>query len=468
MFVIFVAYARTHVWDPTSLHHEELLPHVPANPFLTGDVEAILPDDPKQERRFGVVREAGTTQSTIVVAIPSYRDPECAWSIHDLYEKAREPGRVRVVVVEHVRFRNESCASYYDLGRCGGSRHPHVVCAHSQNVFISTHAGQEARGPLSARHMLQGLVGEDDDFLLMVDAHSQFMHGWDVGLVENWNELHQELAVITTRPLGFASSEQAFRAGRRVRALCRTAFSADRRLPHHLPGRPVPKGRSLLLPFWSASLSFSKAHSARTVMYDGFASDAAAGEEFAHGYRLWTHGYEFWSPRDNYVLHLSGQRASPFRQPRRTKHRYTENGGSSSRAGTERLRRMLNLTAVPPYNTTGLDRFGPGTARSRAAYGAFAGIEWNHEEGGDRCAGLFNLTVVPLRSRPSINYRGVVTFPSPDLPARRRRLALDGPAPPDAVPWLKLQFDQLAPPLASSRVPNAHRSSARSARRLSS
>ena len=41
---------------------------------------------------------AKTKRPTIFVQIPSYRDPECQWTIKDLFEKAKHPKQVFVGV----------------------------------------------------------------------------------------------------------------------------------------------------------------------------------------------------------------------------------------------------------------------------------------------------------------------------------------------------------------------------------
>ena len=56
-------------------------------------------------------------------------------------------------------------------------------------------------------------------------------------------------------------------------------------------GQYADPGKSYLIPFWSACISFSKAHAFRTVMFDCCAPYTFDGEEFSYGIRLWTHGY---------------------------------------------------------------------------------------------------------------------------------------------------------------------------------
>jgi hypothetical protein len=44
---------------------------------------------------------------------------------------------------------------------------------------------------------------DDEEFAMMIDAHTKFQPQWDRLLMDNWNELDDELAIITTYPQGF-------------------------------------------------------------------------------------------------------------------------------------------------------------------------------------------------------------------------------------------------------------------------
>ena len=44
---------------------------------------------------------------------------------------------------------------------------------------------------------------DDEEFAMMIDAHTKFQPHWDRSLMDNWNELGDELAIITTYPQGF-------------------------------------------------------------------------------------------------------------------------------------------------------------------------------------------------------------------------------------------------------------------------
>jgi hypothetical protein len=54
--------------------------------------------------------------------------------------------------------------------------------------------------------------------------------------------------------------------------------------------------RPALAKFWAAGLSFSRCHAERDVPADPNLMHIFDGEEFGRGARLWTNGYDFYSP----------------------------------------------------------------------------------------------------------------------------------------------------------------------------
>lgn len=54
---------------------------------------------------------------------------------------------------------------------------------------------------------------------------------------------------------------------------------------------------------WGAGLSFSKCHAERKTMYDPFTPGIFDGEEFTKAIKLWTYGYDIYSPHRVYVVH---------------------------------------------------------------------------------------------------------------------------------------------------------------------
>lgn len=63
---------------------------------------------------------------------------------------------------------------------------------------------------------------------------------------------------------------------------------------------PKPKLTNMV---WGAGLSFSKCHAERKTLYDPFTPGIFDGEEFTKAIKLWTYGYDIYSPHRVYVVH---------------------------------------------------------------------------------------------------------------------------------------------------------------------
>lgn len=78
-----------------------------------------------------------------------------------------------------------------------------------------------------------------------------------------------------------------------------------RYLRHGAQPEDVPEVKDMpqLQPFWAAGFSFSRGHFKVRVPYDAYQPMVFQGEEIGIGIRGFTHGYDFYAPRDSVVFH---------------------------------------------------------------------------------------------------------------------------------------------------------------------
>src|SRR5262249_47451337 len=112
----------------------------------------------------------GDHTSRIFVQIAAYRDPECQWTVRDLFEKAACPDRVTV----------GTCWQFVPEqdGHCFLIPPPRP----RQVRTVRVHA-HESGGVCWARHQTQQLW-EGEEYTLVIDSHMRFVPGWDVELIE--------------------------------------------------------------------------------------------------------------------------------------------------------------------------------------------------------------------------------------------------------------------------------------------
>ena len=64
------------------------------------------------------------------------------------------------------------------------------------------------------------------------------------------------------------------------------------------------QGRPILSAFFAGGFSFQRGHRLLNVPYDPWAAYLFDGEEISMATRMWTHGYDFYSPNADVAYHL--------------------------------------------------------------------------------------------------------------------------------------------------------------------
>jgi hypothetical protein len=96
--------------------------------------------------------------------------------------------------------------------------------------------------------------------------------------------------------------------------------------------------KPILAPLWAAGLSFSKCHAEKKTPYDPKLPQIFDGEEFSKFARLWTRGYDTYSPHRSIVVHDYQHREGPGPNPLG----WTRNAQEFQRS-TTRLKTLLGL-----------------------------------------------------------------------------------------------------------------------------
>ena len=160
---------------------------------------------------------------------------------------------------------------------------------------------------------------------------------------------------------------------------------------------PRPK----LTPLWGAGLSFSKCHSETRVRYDPHLPQIFDGEEFSRASRLWTNGYDMYTPTRGIVFHDYMQKMAEglgevavwnFAPP-------PEAADLKVREEEASKLRLYTLLGIPGGDGQDLGEYGMGDVRSYDAYIKFSGIDPKHHiKGEGSCCG--NLEWVPYENQP--------------------------------------------------------------------
>lgn len=227
------------------------------------------------------------------MSVASYRDPQAPLTVKDLLEKADRPSSISVGVLSQL-------ASGLD---------DHCKVGSSSNVREVIIPAQESRGACWARHRIFTTLLHDEDFVLQIDSHSRFDPGWDTKLLRMFERTQDPLAVFSTYPSAFNPETNHFSPQTYNRFDCQS-FN-DMGFPvisSGVIGVGKAPQQAELTPFIAGGCMFTSSKTIRAVPYDPYLY--FVGEEINYAIRLWTHGFNIYTPNDPFMYHFYGRSAT--------------------------------------------------------------------------------------------------------------------------------------------------------------
>ena len=333
-----------------------------------------------------MVRPSSSPMDKIFVAIASYRDTECQWTVKDLFEAATFPERVFVGICwQFDEARDEDCFA--------------VPYPRPEQVRVIKVTLQETRGACWAKSRAISLI-QNENYVLLIDSHMRFARGWDVDMIET---LHR-----TGNPKGFLST---YPAGYEPPNLRR--FNTPRLAPVKFMDR-VMSQNSVLLEMSRPTESYLVAGGylfGHREMFEQVPYDPHIyfiGEEIVHAARYFTHGWDGYAPDKCLIHHYYSRKSS-------TKHWDDEKDRWSklNKASYKRVRHLLGIERTAAVDALAeIELHGMGNIRSLTEFQAYIGVN-------------FNAQVIDRRRHESIEHiETALTNPVP--PASTHEMAVLG------------------------------------------
>jgi hypothetical protein len=238
---------------------------------------------------------------TIFVSIASYRDEQCAPTIRDIYAKAKIPEAIFMGVVEQHDKDDPPCMPP-EMETC----QENVFCP-SDQIQVRRVAPKDAKGPTYGRY-LGMLMYRGEKYLLMIDSHNRFVTHWDSVVINMYKGLPTRKGVLSHYPEGWNNPDDGGATnlpldGRTSTTyLCGAKF-IDLGYPRldgfvvHKVAKPRPQ------PWAAAGLLFADAKILDEVPFDPNLDFVFDGEEILYSVRMWTHGWDIFSPNENIMYH---------------------------------------------------------------------------------------------------------------------------------------------------------------------
>jgi Glycosyltransferase (GlcNAc) len=148
----------------------------PQHPFQRGDA------CPVQDR-------------TIFVAIASYRDFQCRYTVESAFSRAANPERIRVAIVDQI-VDGEDVVCNAPIVPCS-EKPEQALCKYKDRVDVYEMEAELSIGPVFARHLGHRMY-RGEYYSTQSDAHVTFTQNWDADIIAQMQSTGDEMAVLST------------------------------------------------------------------------------------------------------------------------------------------------------------------------------------------------------------------------------------------------------------------------------
>lgn len=355
----------------------------------------LVPSDKKDE---APVAPVGYGDEKVLVMIPSFRDgQQCGEVLLKLFGNAKNPDNVVVSLVEQQHDGETFCLEAYCKAAANvdifkrvelTQKNGHKVisneeernrCPRIDQIRVVTIQDDQAKGPPWARALGRHSLG-NEDFCLQTSTHVRFSNFWDAKVLKEWSKANNEFAVISSPPQLENEASHIFSVPR----TCKVDFLEDDLLPRFDSARDgmVEKlSKPLLAHTWTPGFSFAKCHLEEAAPSDGFLPFVPSDiEAFARYARMWTRGYDVYTPTQNIL----------YQKTEQTNEHKLEwiNSWKSQKLpklekSLERIRSVLGVSRNIEGSFEKLDNlgiYGIGNRRTLKQLGDFVGIDLDEQQ----------------------------------------------------------------------------------------
>jgi [Skp1-protein]-hydroxyproline N-acetylglucosaminyltransferase len=290
--------------------------------YLDTTKSLLMKWDDQNRHRFPKPRN----DKSIFVSLGTYRDPYCPMTLKSLYSQAEHPERLFVGLLQQNCF-EEKCRTgvlkggiVETMGKdddcyqlfCASPEGKRSGACNTGQVRLYNVNESESLGPYMARY-LGAKFYRGENYYLQIDSHSQFVQNWDSKLIRMVETAEAKKPVISTYPpdstfnwkdsIGFRMCDSEFAKAQIEWQIIRLGSSMT--FDSFVPKTPR------YAPFVAAGFFFSWGGFLHEVPFDPLLPWIFMGEEISMSARLWTAGYDIFSPTTNVLNHYYVRRHYP-------------------------------------------------------------------------------------------------------------------------------------------------------------
>lgn len=291
----------------------------------------------------------------IFVQIASYRDPECQWTLKDMFEKATNPDRIFAGVAwQYIADEDAHCFIM--------ETRPEQVRAQRFNARFS-------KGVCWARSHTQQLW-QGEEYTLQIDSHMRFEPDWDQKLIHMARQTASPKPVITCYPPAYTPPGKLHTGY--IFSMGAKEFDKDGMLAMEGRGIAVENAPAKPIPgvFCGAGFLFAPSAIIHEVPYDP--NIYFFGEEITLAVRLWTHGWDLFYPNMP-ILYTNWDR-----KYRKTHFEDHSDWSALNRRSQSRVKFLLSgEEPADPAALNDIEKFGLGSVRTLEEYQRYSGVDFH-------------------------------------------------------------------------------------------
>jgi hypothetical protein len=295
---------------------------------------------------------------TIFVSIASYRDDECNSTISNLYQNADIPKRIFVGACQQNKLLLETCFG-------NNSKDESLI----QNVRLISIPFNEAKGPTYARYLCSTLY-RNETYFMQIDSHTQFEKGWDSHFITMMNELKSQgikKPILSQYPVDVTKRDEHKKY---IGVLCDSKFNDNGMITFLSVLKENKDNKYFPTPFTAGGFLFMQGSALYEVPFDPLLPYLFEGEEILYSARLWTSGYDIYTPNITLLYHHYIRKEKPhFWED--IKDWYIEQKNAHTK-----VKYLLGMSSEKPpeYLMKDIEKYGMGKERSLEDYWNYAGI----------------------------------------------------------------------------------------------
>jgi len=311
-------------------------------------------------------------KNTIFVSIASYRDKQCVNTLKELFINAKNPENINVGIYQQNKSEEEKCELIEECIRDG-------LCVKTQIKEISVDY-LDAKGPAYARYYCSTLYN-NEKYYLQIDSHINFIENWDEKLINMYNKLDKN-SIISTYPLDYKDRQLIG-----VPYICESMYNTYKNIPEYQSYIQEPSEKPKLTYIIAAGFLFMPRQAVLDVPFDPYLPYLFMGEETLLAARLWTSGYNIYSPNINIVYHDYKRKGEP---------KVWEDNKSFNTNNKDVIKKVSYLLGVgekenvPEYLLKDITKYGMGKKRTLNEYLEFADLDLINGKGSKKWCNIKN------------------------------------------------------------------------------